>query len=70
MVDANEGIQAKTKNPSLNRRLELLHISKTAHYYEKVVPFSSSEDIKLLNIIKASLLWSQTSCKTTCTIRV
>ena len=51
MVDTNEGIQAKTKNPSLNRRLELLHISKTAHYYEKVVPFSSSEDIKLLNII-------------------
>ena len=36
MVDNNEGVQAKTKNPSLNRRLELLHISKTAHYYETV----------------------------------
>ena len=51
MVDNNEGVQAKTKNPSLNRRLELLHISKTAHYYEKVVPFSSHEDIELLNTI-------------------
>lgn len=50
MVD-NEGVQAKTLNPSLNRQLELLHVSKTAHYYEKVLPFSSDEDIKLLNTI-------------------
>ena len=50
MVDS-EGVQAKTLNPSLNRQLELLHISKTAHYYEKVLPFSSDEDIKLLNTI-------------------
>ena len=51
MVDKNEGVQAKTKNPSLNRQLELLHISKTAHYYKPVEPFSSDEDIKLLNTI-------------------
>ena len=49
MVDTNEGVQAKTLNPSLNRQLELLHVSKTAHYYEKVLSFSSDEDIKLLN---------------------
>lgn len=50
MVD-NEGVQAKTLNPSLNRQLELLHVSKTAHYYEKVLSFSSDKDIKLLNTI-------------------
>jgi len=26
IVDKNEGVQAKTSNPSLNRQLELLHI--------------------------------------------
>ena len=53
MVDKNEGVQAKSKNPSLNRQLELLHISKTAHYYKPAVPFSSDEDRKLLNAIDA-----------------
>ena len=51
MVDNGEGVQANSLNPSLNRQLEMLHISKSAHYYEPVVPFSSNEDIKLLNII-------------------
>ena len=36
---------------SLNRQLQLLSASKTAHYYEPVIPFSSDEDIKLLNMI-------------------
>ncbi len=36
---------------SLNRQLQLLGVSKTAHYYEPVIPFSSEEDIKLLNTI-------------------
>ena len=36
---------------SLNRQLQLLSVSKTAHYYEPVIPFSSDEDIKLLNMI-------------------
>jgi putative transposase len=36
---------------SLNKQLKLLDISKTAHYYEPVIPFSSDEDIKLLNTI-------------------
>lgn len=49
MID--DGVQAKDKKPSLNRQLQLLHISKTAHYYIPVEPFSSNEDIKLLNII-------------------
>jgi len=36
---------------SLNKQLKLLDISKTAHYYEPVIPFSSDEDITLLNTI-------------------
>jgi len=51
MVGSHEGVQAKTLNPSLNRQLQLLHISKTAHYYESAIPFSSDEDTKLLNTI-------------------
>jgi len=46
-----EGVQATTKKPSLNRQLELLHISKTAHYYTPVAPFSSKEDKALLDAI-------------------
>ena len=51
MID--DGVQANNDkiNPSLNRQLELLSISKTAHYYKPVIPFSSDEDIKLLNAI-------------------
>lgn len=51
MIDTPEGVQAKTSNPSLNRQLGLLHMSKTAYYYKPVVPFESNEDIKLLNMI-------------------
>lgn len=49
----NEGAQAKTDmiKPSLNRQLKLLTISKTAFYYQPVVPFNTKEDINLLNII-------------------
>jgi putative transposase len=36
---------------SLNKQLQLLGTSKTAHYYEPVGKFSSDEDIKLLNMI-------------------
>jgi len=36
---------------SLNKQLQLLNVSKTAYYYEPVVPFSSDKDIKLLNTI-------------------
>ena len=36
---------------SLNKQLKLLDISKTAYYYEPVIPFSSNEDMKLLNTI-------------------
>ena len=43
--------QADNKTISLNRQLELLQISKTAYYYEPVMPFSEAEDIKLLNTI-------------------
>lgn len=51
LIGKDEGVQAATKNPSLNRQLQLLHMSKTAHYYTPVEPFSSNEDIKLLHTI-------------------
>jgi len=55
MIDSEGGVQANTTNkdkiPSLNRQLQLLCISKTAHYYKPVQKFSSNEDIKLLNTI-------------------
>jgi len=51
MIDKSEGVQAGSKNPSLNRQLQLLHMSKTAHYYTSVIPFSSKEDKALLDII-------------------
>lgn len=51
MVDKGVQAKSKNKNPSLNRQLNLLNISKTAYYYEASVAFSSQEDINLLNII-------------------
>jgi len=55
MVDSEGKVQAKQSNkkitPSLNRQLQLLHISKTAYYYKATILFSSDEDIKLLNTI-------------------
>ena len=55
LVDSEGKVQAKQSNkkiiPSLNRQLQLLHISKTAHYYKPIEKFSSDEDIKLLNTI-------------------
>jgi len=38
-------------NLSLNKQLRLLNVSKTAYYYEPVMPFNSDDDIKLLNMI-------------------
>ena len=51
IIDKSEGIQASSKNPSLNRQSKLLHISKTAYYYKPVIPFSSKEDKTLLDVI-------------------
>ncbi len=42
---------AKQQIPSLNRRLEMMKISKTAWYYEAVEPFCSEEDRRLLDTI-------------------
>lgn len=52
MVDS-EGVQATTnrKNPSLNRQLQLLSVSKSAYYYTPIAPFSSTEDKGLLDMI-------------------
>ncbi len=56
MLESDGEVQAKnttksSKIPSLNKRLKLLGVYKTTYYYEPVVPFSSDEDIKLLNTI-------------------
>ena len=52
MVDKfDEGVQANSKNPSINKQLELLKLNKSVYYYNPVLPFSSKEDIKLLNVI-------------------
>ena len=52
LVDNEGKVQAKQSNkkitPSLNRQLQLLHLSKTAYYYEPVMPFSSDEDYTVL----------------------
>ena len=53
LVDNHEGVQADTIKPSLslNRQLQLLHMSKTAHYYKPVIPFNIKEDKALLDAI-------------------
>jgi len=54
LVSSKDRIKAvDTKlNISLNKQLKLLSVSKTAHYYYKLIQkFSSEEDLKLLNII-------------------
>jgi len=44
--------QVQAKNwLSINKKLKLLNISKTAYYYIKKEPFSSNEELKILNII-------------------
>ena len=44
IVNSKGNVQAQTKTPSLNKRLELLGISKTAYYYKLAIPFSSHND--------------------------
>ena len=53
IVDKCEGVQAVNINPSLslNKQLQLLNMSKTAHYYKPVMPFNSKEDKTLLDTI-------------------
>jgi len=51
IVDSEGNVQAESKAPSLNKRLELLHMSKTAYYYKPVIPFNSDDDKKLLDAI-------------------
>jgi putative transposase len=52
MIDEG-GVQADKsyKILSLNKQLKMLGVSKTTYYYKPKVPFSSNEDIKLLNVI-------------------
>jgi len=51
----SSSVRAKATNIklklSLNKQLQLLNVSKTAYYYEPVVPFSSDDDMELLNKI-------------------
>jgi putative transposase len=52
LVDKPEGVQAKNKKiPSLNNQLKMLKVSKKAFYYKSIPPFSSEDDLKLLNKI-------------------
>jgi len=51
LIVKSEGIQAKNQNPSLNRQLELLQISKRTYYYKPVIPFNSQMHKKLLDAI-------------------
>lgn len=51
LIGKDEGVQAATKNPSLNRRLQLLHMSKSAYYYKPVQAFETQEDIAMLHTI-------------------
>jgi putative transposase len=51
IVNSEGSVQAQTKTPSLNKRLELLGISKTAYYYKPSIPFNSHNDKKLLDTI-------------------
>jgi len=46
-------VQAYNKEviPSLNKRLKLLGISKTAYYYKPIEKFSSAREIEILNMI-------------------
>ncbi|MCP4255694.1 MAG: IS3 family transposase, partial [Candidatus Scalindua sp.] len=48
-----EAIQARdtASTPSLTRQLTLLSVSKKAYYYQPVNPFSTPEDLQLLNKI-------------------
>jgi putative transposase len=50
-IITSEGVQADSSNPSLTRQLEMICLSKTAYYYEPKAPFSSDEEIKLLNTL-------------------
>ena len=49
-VDEGE-VQAARNALSLNRRLRLLGVSKTAWYYRAVDPFGSAEDIEMMHLI-------------------
>ena len=51
--DGDVQAEHKEKTPSLNRRLALMKISKTAWYYQHADPFGNKEDILLLNAIDA-----------------
>jgi len=61
IVDSEGSVQAQIKVPSLNKRLELLGMSKSAYYYKPVMPFNSNNDKRLLDAIDdlypVSLLW-------------
>ena len=48
-----EALQARNaaSTPSLNRQLKLLSVSKKAHYYEPIMPFSSASDQQILRKI-------------------
>jgi len=52
-LTTSEAIQARdtASTPSLTRRLTLLNVSKKAYYYQSITPFSTADDLHLLNKI-------------------
>ena len=48
--DDSPQVQAES-GLSLNKKLELLNVSKTAFYYKKKEPFNSREELNILNAI-------------------
>ena len=51
IVNSEGSVQAQKKEPSQNKRLELLGMSKTAYYYKTVIAFNSQMHKKLLDAI-------------------
>jgi len=51
MIENEQKVQANMQIPSLNRRLELMSISKTAYYYKSVEKFSSSFGVEIVQKI-------------------
>ena len=51
IIENESNVQAEEKKLSLNKKLQLLDISKTAYYYKAVTPFSSKYNKKVLDEI-------------------
>jgi len=51
IIENESNVQAEEKKLSLNKKLQLLDMSKTAYYYKAVTPFSSRNNKRILDEI-------------------